>query len=78
MYNDYFVTSDMSHIGLHAVKKYKKAKFLGAGFFKLNTIWHEPLSTAFRHRRVHSMSLTVRLSVAKELRVLNPITGECN
>ena len=66
MYNDCLVTSDMSHVtSLH--EKIQTSKFSWSGLFKLNTKRHEPLCTGFRHRRVHSMSRTVRRAVAKEL-----------
>ncbi len=66
MYSDYLVTSDMSHVTSHHAKK-QKSKFSLSRIFKLNTILHESLCTAFRHRRVHTMSHSVGRAVAKEL-----------
>ncbi len=49
MYNDYLVTSDMTHVTSRYEKKCKKT----------HTIQHEPHCMAFHHRGVHSMSCTV-------------------
>ncbi len=68
MYNNYLVTSDMSHVTSRH-EKIQKSKISWSQLFKLNTIWHEPLCTAFCHKRVHSLSRTVRLAVAKELKI---------
>ncbi len=72
MHDDYLVTSDMSQVTSRH-EKIQKSKFSCCGLFKLNTIRHEPLCMAFRHRIVHSMCRTVRHSVAKEL-MMEPMT----
>ena len=56
------VTSDMSHVTS------SHENFSWGRLFKFNTILHEPLCTAFRHRRVQSMSRRVQLSVSNELK----------
>ena len=78
MYDDYLVTSDMSHV-THNMQKIQKSKFSWSGLFKLNTIRHEPLCTAFHHRRVHSMSCSVRHAIAKDLkRLVNFCNRSCD